>query len=295
MIPQRVYRGLFRANGLLCHQQRSSSVPLHRGSGARNNHSSSHTAFPVIESSFESWSKSDEARRNLEQNRDLFSQVVATRAVVYSKDDEVKAKDRSSRKLTVQERVAMLTDEGSEVLDIGHLAGLNMSYGTVYNACNVVSVAKIAGETCVISANIWTFKGGTLYPIGVKKQLRAQEISMENRLPCIYLVDSGGAFLPLQVRGHQVITFFPSVLTECSGFFVQADIFPDRNHGGRVFRNQAILSSMGIPQVIKSEMERDNFQLLLLLKYLNSLVRSRWCVVRAQQEARMYQPCPMRR
>ena len=74
-----------------------------------------------------------------------------------------------------------------------------MPYGDVYNASNAVAVVKVAGETCVVSANDWTIKGGTVYPVSLKKQLRAQEIAMENRLPCIYLVDSGGAFLPLQV------------------------------------------------------------------------------------------------
>lgn len=155
--------------------------------------------FPVLESTFESWSNSDEAKRNKEKNLGLFSEVIATRAAIHSGDNKVRGQDRSSRKLTVQERIDLLKDEGSKVLDIGLLAGFNMPYGRVSNASNAVSIIKIGGETCVVSANVWTFKGGTVYPITVKKQLRAQEISMENRLPCIYLVDSGGAFLPLQV------------------------------------------------------------------------------------------------
>ena len=157
-------------------------------------------AFPVLESSFESRSKSEEVTRNAEKNLLLFSEVTATRATILGMDDEVRAQDRSSRKLTVQERLDLLRDDGSDVLDIGLFAGWNMPYGRVINASNSISIAKIAGETCVVSANVWTFKGGTLYPISVKKQLRAQEIAMENRLPCVYLVDSGGAFLPLQVR-----------------------------------------------------------------------------------------------
>jgi 3-methylcrotonyl-CoA carboxylase beta subunit len=164
--------------------------------------------------------------RNAEKNFLLFTEVTATRAAILSKDDEIRAKDRSSRKLTDQERLELLRDEGSDILDIGLFAGWSMPYGRVVNASNSVSITKVAGETCVVLANIWTFKGGTVYPITLKKQLRAQEIAMENRLPCVYLVDSGGAFLPLQ-----------------------ADVFPDRNHGGRVFRNQAVMSSMGIPQI----------------------------------------------
>jgi 3-methylcrotonyl-CoA carboxylase beta subunit len=182
----------------------------------------------VLQSQLEPTLACDEAaRRNRDVNLSLFAEIRSIRAAIEGSDDEVRRKDRSSRKLTVRERIDLLRDDGGEVLDVGLFAGWSMPYGRVPNASNAVVVTKIAGETCVVSANIWTFKGGTLYPIGVKKQLRAQEISMENRLPCIYLVDSGGAFLPLQ-----------------------AEVFPDRYHGGRVFRNQANLSSMGIPQVI---------------------------------------------
>jgi 3-methylcrotonyl-CoA carboxylase beta subunit len=181
----------------------------------------------VLQSQLEPTLACDEAaRRNRDVNLSLFAEIRSIRAAIEGSDDEVRRKDRSSRKLTVRERIDLLRDDGGEVLDVGLFAGWSMPYGRVPNASNAVVVTKIAGETCVVSANIWTFKGGTLYPIGVKKQLRAQEISMENRLPCIYLVDSGGAFLPLQ-----------------------AEVFPDRYHGGRVFRNQANLSSMGIPQI----------------------------------------------
>lgn len=153
--------------------------------------------FPVIKSTFES--NSDEAKRNRDKNLRIFSALTATRADIHAADNKIRVQDRSARKLTVQERIDLLRDEGSEVMDIGLLAGLHMPYGRVNNASNAVSIIKIGGQTCIVSANVWTFKGGTVYPITVKKQLRAQEISMENRLPCIYLVDSGGAFLPLQV------------------------------------------------------------------------------------------------
>lgn len=161
--------------------------------------SSKLSQFPVVESTFDSWSNSDEAKRNRDKNLKLFSEVTATRDAIYDGDNKVRARDRSARKLTVRERIDLLKDEGSDVLDIGLWAGLSMPYGRVNNASNAVTIVKISGETCIVSANDWTFKGGTVYPITVKKQLRAQEISMENRLPCIYLVDSGGAFLPLQV------------------------------------------------------------------------------------------------
>ena len=168
--------------------------------------SSTEPSFPVIESHFESREVSSETtRRNREVNLKLFSEVAATRATITSWDDEIRTRERSSRKLTVQERIDLLRDPGSDVLDIGLFAGFNMPYGRVINASNAVSIVKVAGETCMVSGSVWTFKGGTLYPISVKKQLRAQEIAMENRLPCIYLVDSGGAFLPLQVSHTCVV------------------------------------------------------------------------------------------
>lgn len=165
----------------------------------RSRSSSSEAPFPVLHSQLESAASEDTARRNRDANLPTFAEVRAIRAAIEGADDEIRRKDRSTRKLTVRERIDLLRDSGSDVFHVGLFAGWKMPYGRVTNASNAVVVTKIAGETCVVSANIWTFKGGTLYPISVKKQLRAQEISMENRLPCIYLVDSGGAFLPLQV------------------------------------------------------------------------------------------------
>ena len=134
-----------------------------------------------------------------EENLQLFSDVVAQRERVWSTDSTISSRERSGRKLTVRERLKLLVDEGSDVLEIGTLAGLNMPYGDVHHGNNIVCVVRVCGEMCLVSANDWTFKGGTAYPISVKKQLRAQEIALANRLPCIYLVDSGGGFLPLQV------------------------------------------------------------------------------------------------
>ncbi|NXD10317.1 MCCB carboxylase, partial [Nothocercus nigrocapillus] len=130
-----------------------------------------------------------------------------------------------NKKLFVRERLKMLLDDES-FLELSPLAGLNMPYGDVPAAGCLTGIGKICGVWCVFIANDATVKGGTIYPIGVKKQLRAQEIAMQNRLLSVYLVDSGGAFLPLQ-----------------------SELFPDKSHGGRLFYNEAIMSAMKIPQV----------------------------------------------
>ncbi|KFQ25948.1 hypothetical protein N331_02221, partial [Merops nubicus] len=130
-----------------------------------------------------------------------------------------------NKKLFVRERLKLLLDDES-YLELSPLAGLNLPYGDVPAAGCLTGIGKIGGVWCVFMANDATVKGGTIYPIGVKKQLRAQEIAMQNRLALVYLVDSGGAFLPLQ-----------------------SELFPDKLHGGRVFYNEAIMSAMRIPQV----------------------------------------------
>ncbi|XP_010160560.1 methylcrotonoyl-CoA carboxylase beta chain, mitochondrial, partial [Antrostomus carolinensis] len=130
-----------------------------------------------------------------------------------------------NKKLFVRERLKLLLDDES-FLELSPLAGLNMPYGDVPAAGIATGIGKICGVWCVFMANDATVKGGTIYPIGVKKQLRAQEIAMQNRLLSVYLVDSGGAFLPLQ-----------------------SELFPDKWHGGRTFYNEAIMSAMRIPQV----------------------------------------------
>ena len=133
---------------------------------------------------------------------------------------------RSRGKLAVRERVDRLLDPGAPFLELSPLAAWGM-YGEPINAAGIVTgIGSIHGKEVVVVANDATVKGGTYYPITVKKHLRAQEIALENRLPCIYLVDSGGAFLPLQ-----------------------AEVFPDREHFGRIFYNQAQMSAQGIPQV----------------------------------------------
>lgn len=171
----------------------------HAAMQSSNSGNAARTPFPVIEPLLQS--TSGEAQSNTTANMTLYEGVVQTRNRIQSKDEKVAQSERAGRKLTVRERIQLLKDEGTEVLELSMFAGLNMPYGDVYNASSIVAIATIAGELCVISANDWTFKGGAIYPITVKKQLRAQEIAMQNRLPCIYLVDSGGAFLPLQVGG----------------------------------------------------------------------------------------------
>lgn len=131
-----------------------------------------------------------------------------------------------NKKLLLKDRLAAILDPGSDFLELSPLAGFSLEYGEIQRAGILSGIGKISGQPVVIQANDATVKGGTAYPITVKKQLRAQEIAEENNLPCLYLIDSGGAFLPLQ-----------------------ADIFPDEQHGGRVFYNEAIMSSKHIPQV----------------------------------------------
>jgi len=130
------------------------------------------------------------------------------------------------KKMFVRDRIDALLDPGSPFLEVAPLAAHGMYDGEAASAGIVTGIGRIAGREAMVVANDATVKGGTYYPITVKKHLRAQEIAEENRLPCVYLVDSGGAFLPLQ-----------------------AEVFPDREHFGRIFYNQARMSAKRIPQV----------------------------------------------
>jgi 3-methylcrotonyl-CoA carboxylase beta subunit len=136
------------------------------------------------------------------------------------------AKHKQRGKLLARERIDALLDDGSPFLEFSTLAANGMYGGEAPAAGIITGIGRIHGRECVIVANDATVKGGTYFPITVKKHLRAQEIALENRLPCIYLVDSGGANLP-----HQ------------------AEVFPDKEHFGRIFYNQAVMSSKGIPQI----------------------------------------------
>ncbi len=132
----------------------------------------------------------------------------------------------SRGKLLPRDRVERLLDPGSPFLEIGQLAACDLYDGEVPGAGMIAGIGRVSGRQVMIVCNDATVKGGTYYPLTVKKHLRAQEIALENRLPCVYLVDSGGANLP-----HQ------------------AEVFPDRDHFGRIFFNQAQMSSKGIPQI----------------------------------------------
>jgi 3-methylcrotonyl-CoA carboxylase beta subunit len=129
-------------------------------------------------------------------------------------------------KLLVRDRVDRLLDPGSPFLELSPLAATGMYDDAVPSAGIVTGIGRISGRECVVVANDATVKGGTYYPVTVKKHLRAQQVASDNHLPCVYLVDSGGAFLPMQ-----------------------DDVFPDREHFGRIFFNQAQLSARGIPQI----------------------------------------------
>jgi acetyl-CoA carboxylase carboxyltransferase component len=133
---------------------------------------------------------------------------------------------RSRGKLTARERIDRLVDPGTAFLELSALAAWELYEGDAPAAGIVTGIGAVEGRQCVIVANDATVKGGSYYPLTVKKHLRAQEVARQNRLPCLYLVDSGGAFLPLQ-----------------------AEVFPDRDHFGRIFFNQARLSALGIPQI----------------------------------------------
>lgn len=140
-------------------------------------------------------------------------------------DKDIK-RHKSNGKLLVRHRIQCLIDDGSPFLELSPLAGYNLYKDKVNSGGIVTGIGRIHGTECIIIANDATVKGGTYYPITVRKHLRAQEIALENNLPCIYLVDSGGAFLPLQ-----------------------SDVFADKTHFGRIFYNQANMSARGIAQI----------------------------------------------
>jgi len=135
-------------------------------------------------------------------------------------------KHKAAGKLTARERIRVLLDTGSPFLEFSQLAAHGMYGGDIACAGIVTGIGRIGGRECVVVANDPTVKGGTYYPITVKKHLRAQEIARDNRLPCVYLVESGGAFLP-----------------------AQDEVFPDRDNFGRIFYNQATLSALGVAQI----------------------------------------------
>src|SRR6266513_2039741 len=141
-------------------------------------------------------------------------------------DEAARAKHLARGKLLPRERLRLLLDPGSPFLELSQLAAFGIYDDEAPAAGIITGVGRVSGRECVVVVNDATVKGGTYTPITVKKHLRAQEIALQNRLPCLYLVDSGGAFLPEQDK-----------------------VFPDREHFGRIFYNQAIMSAAGIPQI----------------------------------------------
>ncbi len=181
--------------------------------------------MPVIKSAIDT--AADDFGRNAEVNRALAHDLRAlVQRIGVGGSGDARNKHTARGKLLVRDRIDRLLDPGSAFLEIGQLAGHEL-YGDWIPAAGLVAgIGRINGVECVIAANDATVKGGTYYPVTVKKHLRAQQIALENHLPCIYLVDSGGAFLQMQ-----------------------DEVFPDREHFGRIFYNQACMSAQGIPQL----------------------------------------------
>lgn len=181
--------------------------------------------MPKIESNFDR--SSNAAQNNKKTMRDIVEVLKEkTKIASLGGTEEARQKHIKRGKLLPRERVEQLIDTGSAFLELSALAANGMYDGDVHGAGLICGIGLVSGRECMIIANDATVKGGTYFPMTVKKHLRAQEIAKENRLPCIYLVDSGGANLP-----HQ------------------AEVFPDRDHFGRIFFNQANMSALGIAQI----------------------------------------------
>jgi len=170
---------------------------------------------------------SSDFARNAEAMRALVAELRGKLDVVSGGGGDASRSRHTARgKMLARERVDLLLDPGTAFLELSPLAAHGLYGGDVHSASIVTGVGQIAGRQCVVVANDATIKGGTYYPMTVKKHLRAQDIARQNNLPCVYMVDSGGAFLPMQ-----------------------DEIFPDERHFGRIFYNQAQMSAAGIPQI----------------------------------------------
>src|SRR5690348_10146928 len=181
--------------------------------------------MPVIPTSLDR--RSEAFRTNERAMRALVADLREKSAAIALGGDEPSRQRHLSRgKLLARDRIRLLLDPGSPFLELSAFAAYEMYDGAVPAAGIVTGIGRIAGRDCVVVANDATVKGGTYFPMTVKKHLRAQEIARDNRLPCLYLVDSGGAFLP-----------------------AQDEVFPDREHFGRIFYNQARLWAAGVPQI----------------------------------------------
>jgi 3-methylcrotonyl-CoA carboxylase beta subunit len=170
---------------------------------------------------------SPEFRANADRMQALVAELrEKTAAAAQGGSEAARKKYQQRGKLLVRDRIDLLLDPGTPFLELSALAGNGMYGDEVPSAGIITGIGRISGQECMVVANDATVKGGTYYPLTVKKHLRAQTIALENRLPCVYLVDSGGAFLPLQ-----------------------DEVFPDKDHFGAIFNNQANLSAAGIAQI----------------------------------------------
>src|SRR5271156_875079 len=170
---------------------------------------------------------SSDFARNAESMRALVSELRDKLDQVAGGGGEAsRARHTSRGKMLARERGDLLTDPGTAFLELSPLAANGLYGGDVHSASVITGVGRISGRECVVVANDATIKGGTYYPMTVKNHRRAQDIARQNNLPCVYMVDSGGAFLPQQ-----------------------DEIFPDERHFGRIFYNQAQMSAAGIPQI----------------------------------------------
>ena len=166
-------------------------------------------------------------RNNAARMRELVADLSDKAALIQrGGPDEARARHLARGKLLPRDRLAQLLDIGSPFMEIGQFAAWDMYGGDIASAGMIAGIGRIEGKEVMVVVNDATVKGGTYYPLTVKKHLRAQEIALQNNLPCVYLVDSGGANLPNQ-----------------------DEVFPDRDHFGRIFYNQAIMSAAGIPQI----------------------------------------------
>ena len=168
----------------------------------------------------------DSARRHALMDGHVAQLRARTAQIAAGGGERAVARHHERGKLLARERIDRLVDPGTAFLELNALAAWEVYEGQAPSAGIVTGIGVVEGRECVIVANDATVKGGSYFPLTVKKHLRAQEVAEQNRLPCLYLVDSGGAFLPLQ-----------------------ADVFPDREHFGRIFFNQARMSAQGIPQI----------------------------------------------
>ena len=170
---------------------------------------------------------SQEFKANVEFHKTLAADLKTRLEKVYlGGGDDAVSKHKKRNKFLARERIEKILDPGSPFLELSALAADGVYDEEVPSAGVVTGIGLVHGVECMFVANDATVKGGTYFPLTVKKHLRAQEIALENRLPCIYIVDSGGAFLPKQ-----------------------DEVFPDKEHFGRIFFNQANMSALGIPQV----------------------------------------------